>query len=686
MENYKKKAINLLIELALTENKHPAVIPYKPAKLKTSKKEISALPRRLGGQNHLYAIPLLNILEELEEEKRANIHSIIVMKNREIILEAASPGYDAGYWHLAHSMAKTVTALAVGFLYDEAKLSLDDNVLDFFPEITDADERYSDLKIYDLITMRAGSSFAELGTVTENEWTKAFFSSKPTSKIGEEFSYNSINSYILGRIITKITGKPLYEFVNERLFTPLGITNHFWEESPEGFTKGGFGLYLSTESFVKLGQLVLERGTFFNHRLLSEEYITKMCKCISAVPNSIGDFDYGMHVWVSPDGNEILFNGMLGQNVWIYPKENIVAAFNSGNNELFSDSPALSIIRRNLKSDLSGYTATRDDYRRLKSKINSFFLSRRSIVTTEEKRGLLYFLGIKERRPFNESFTSLLGRYALRHNNASILPLFVSVMQNNYQGGIEYFDFRRIGQNLFMTSVEDGIHYNIPIGLYDYKESVVDFHDEKYIVRASAEILFDEDRNPVYKIELIFPELPNVRTLKITHTDEGILVRMSEMPNEKIAESFFESITAGGKSNFVINLIEKKMGEGFIKNKISSLFNPNLAAIRTTVPNFEEIITLDNKKITEDNEKAAKIFKMLTSKFLSEEKSSSDKNDHQPSKVGSFFKSALSLLLKFAKAKPEDSSKDTIIEIPDDAITFLDFSDTEEYSSESEDI
>lgn len=686
MENYKKKAINLLIELALTENKNPAVIPYKPTKTRISQKEISTLPRRLGGRNHMYSVPLLNILEELEAEKRANIHNILVMKDGEIILETSAPGYDTGYWHLSHSMSKTVTGLAIGFLYDEGKLSLDDSVLGFFPEITDADEKYSELKIYDLLTMRAGSGFAELGTVTENEWTNAFFKSKPTAKIDEEFSYNSINSYILGRIITKITKKSLYEFVNERLFTPLGITNHLWEESPEGFTKGGFGLYLSAESYAKLGEVILEGGCFFNQRLLSEEYITKMCERICDVPNSTGDFDYGMHVWVSPDGDEILFNGMLGQNVWIYPRENIIVSFNSGNNELFSDSPALAIIRRNLKQDSTFYTATRDDFKRLKNKINSFFLSRRSIVTIEEKRGLLYLLGIKERRPFDESFVKLLGKYALRNNNTGILPLFVSVMQNNYLGGIEYLDFKKVGQGLFMTSVEGGTLYNIPIGIYGYKESVIDFRGEKYIVRAAAEVLYDEDRNPIYKIELVFPELPNVRTLKITHTDEGIIVRMNEMPNEKIAESFFESITSGGKGSFVINLIEKKMGEGFIKSKITSLFNPSLAAISTSTPSFEEILASDNKKIAEANEKDAKLFKTLSSKFLSDEKSSFDKDETSSSKIGSFFKSALSLLLKFAKAKPEDSANDTVIEIPDDTITFLDFPESEESPSESDDI
>ena len=672
MENYKKRAINLLIELALAKSKHPSVIPYIPQKTSVCKIAAQDLPRRLGGKNYKYSRILRALLEELEAEKKANIHSITVVKDSEIILEASAPGYDVRYTHLAHSMSKTVTGLALGFLYDEGKLSLDARVLDFFPEVSAPDEKYNTLTVYDLLTMRGGSGFAELGTVTEDKWTDAFFESKPAAKIGEEFSYNSINSYILGRIITKITGVSLYEYVAEKLFTPLSITEHFWENSPEGYTKGGFGLYLSPESFAKLGILILNNGTFRGERILSEEYVSKMCEPIADAPNSIGGFDYGMHVWVSPDGEEILFNGMLGQNVWIYPKMNVLAVVNCGNNELFSDSPTLAVLRRNLKLTRDDYTATRADYKHLKTAIDVFFNSRRNVVPKNELKGLLYFFGIKERRPFLEEFTPLLGKYAARSNNSGILPLFVSVMQNNYSGGIETFDFWRDGEKLIFTSVEGGTAYDIPIGLYGYEESVLDFSGEKYIVRASAEVLLDEERHPIFKIELIFPELPNVRIIKITHTDEGILVRMSEMPNERIAETYFETLTSGGKGGFILGLIEKKMGEGFIKEKISSIFNPELPMISTLAPGFEERLRVDNERIAEKNERSASLLKSLASKFLSDSRDESENNDRKSPSIGSFFKSALSLLLKVARVKPEDTESDGIIEIPDDTITFLD--------------
>lgn len=669
MENYKKKAINLLAELALCENKRPAVIPYIPAKTEISKNEIPSLPRRLGGKGGKYAAALSDLLSALEDESRANVHSITVLTDGEVILEASAPGYRADLWHLAHSMSKTVTGMAIGLLYDEGKLSLDATAASFFEQITPKTEEHKRITVRDLLSMRSDVSFSELGVVTDDKWCETFFGAKITGTVGKDFAYNSMNSYILGKIVTRITGIPLDEFVSERIFAPLGITNYFWEKGPEGDCKGGFGLYLSTESFAKLGEIILERGCYFGKRILSEEYVSLMCSPISEAPSNVGGFDYGLHIWVSPDGEEMLFNGMLGQNVWIYPKGGIVAAVCAGNNELFSDSPTLAVIRRYLKATPESYTRSRANLKQLKYACEHFFETRRAVFPKPANRGLLCFIGIKERRPFDEHFTKILGKYATRNNNASLLPALVSVMQNNYQGGIESFEFKRYGEQLIMTVVEGGVSYDVPIGFYGYCESVLDFSGEKYKICALAECLFDEDRSPIYKLELIFPELPNVRILKITHTDEGILVRMNETPNEKIAEKFFESMSATGKSGFITGIIEKKMGDGFIKDKMKALFNPALPAINTENPSFRETLDADNAAKAEANEKSAKLIKTLISGFLGDEKKS---DGGEGGGIGSFFKNALSLLLRVAKVKPDDTVKDSVIEIPDDAIVFLD--------------
>lgn len=273
MENYKKRAIRFLVNLSLREKKDPRVIKYVPSKTEISKKEEKFFPRATSKNCEKYAPCLSDMLEELDAEERANVHSLMVYKDGEIVLEVSKRGYDTNIFHLAHSMSKTVTAIAVGFLYDERKIDLESSALDYFPEITARDERVKKISVKDLLTMRSGVGFAEIGAVSETEWTKAFFTAEADFRPGERFKYNSMNSYILARIVTRITGKPLSEYLKEKLFEPLAINNYLWEIGPEGSEKGGFGLYLSCESFLKIGLMLASGGSFLKRRILSEEYL-----------------------------------------------------------------------------------------------------------------------------------------------------------------------------------------------------------------------------------------------------------------------------------------------------------------------------------------------------------------------------------------------------------------------------
>ena len=679
MENYKKNAIQLLSNLALSEKKLPAVVSLRAAKTSVSKKEIKYFPRRIGGYGYHMAKRLSEMLGELEADYKANVHSIMVIKGAEVILEASIPGYDVNLYHLAHSMSKTVTGLAIGFLFDEKKLNLDEKIINIFPFIPFKDEAFSNVTVRHLISMRSGVPFAELGSVTEDEWTKAFFESKLSFAPGEKFSYNSMNSYILARIVEKKSGMNFIEYINEKLFSKLYIDNFLWETGPEGTEKGGFGLYLSAESFAKIGFMILRRGMFEGQRILSEEFIDIMTEPVSNAPDSTGYFDYGLHIWVSPDGKEYLMNGMLGQNVWICPENDIVVSLLSGNNELFSDSSALSIIRKYLLVNEESKYGTRSEYKELKRISENFFGSRRAVSPLVEKRGLPYLLKLKNPKPYDESWNEIFGEYAARDNNAGILPLFVRVMQNNYQGGFERISISRSGDKIALSVTEGGKVYNYTVGLYEFTESVIDFGGEKYIVKCLGERAKDEYGNTAYKIEFLFPELPNTRILEITHAPDGINLKLKEMPNQNIAETYFSSITANSKFSFALNLIEKKMGDGFINKRLEYIFNPTLDLINTSFKGYEDILASDNLKLNEEREKSTKLLRTLISKFTGEPTEEQVRGEQ--SGIQGFFAKALSLLFKKAaidSAPADESSKaerGIIIDIPDDIITFLDNND-----------
>ena len=376
MENWKKKAIELMYGLILTGKKHPEVVEYRPAKTEISERETRSFKRSSPHKHGISPKRLAGMLKALEEEKRANLHNLLVVKDGEVICECSHPGYEINIAHLSHSMSKTLTGIAIAFLSEEGLLDIENKVLSYFPDVQPRDKRLEDLKIEHLLRMASGVEFAEAGVVTEENWTRAFFESDLHSAPGETFKYNSMNSYILARIAVKVSGRSRSQYLKEKLFDPMGITNGFWELGPEGVEKGGFGVYMSCESWAMIGYMLMCGGVFFNKRIMKKETVATLGMMRSENSDEQSAFNYGYHLWTSRDGREFLINGMLGQNVWYCPENGILVSLNCGNNELFHESPALNIVRSFLGNIPKDEPVLASDRRILAEAIDSFFVAR----------------------------------------------------------------------------------------------------------------------------------------------------------------------------------------------------------------------------------------------------------------------------------------------------------------------
>ena len=612
MAKWKRRAVELLTGLAFTGKGNPSVVPYLPSKTEISGIEERHFKRTTPERRGICSKRILDMLTALEEDKRANIHNIMIIKDGEVVSECSHPGYEINIRHLSHSMSKTITGMAVGLLINEKKLTLDTKLVDVFPEISPSDKKFKEITVRHLLTMSSGVPFSEAGSVTESEWTKAFFESKLSFAPGTAFAYNSMNSYMLARIITRITDMSLMDYLTPRLFAPLGIENVLWEIGPEGIEKGGWGVYLSCESWAKLGVMMLGGGVFEGRRILPKEWVSVSTSTQFQAPESAGDYNYGYHIWVHRTEGHFLFNGMLGQNVWVCPKNNIVVVANCENNELFQKSAVIEIIEKYLGGNILGEMYDAGAAARLKDKEKHFFETRHWVRPLSPKRGISYRLGFRCAKPFDGAWNSLIGTYTLPPNNHGILPLFIRVMHNNYSGGIEGVSFERDREALYFTSKEGGNEYRLEVGLYDFKTTVLNFNGEKYIVRAMGEAMEDEDRNMVYKIELLFPEMPNSRKMKFTISDSGRLVmRMTEIPNSKIAEPFVESIyTTNPKLAFAVGLLERRLGDSFINKKLDSLFSPTLIGANTHSDKYYDIVA-DEKARAEEVSRSTKAISAL---------------------------------------------------------------------------
>ena len=623
MERWVKRAIELGAGLVFTGKSNPSVIPYYPQKTAVSGEEEQYFHRTYPEKKGVSSGRLSAMLSALEKDRRANVHSLICLKDGEVICECSHPGYSVNTWHLSHSMSKTVTGIAIGMLVDDGKLDISTRLVNIFPEREYKDPNFDKITVKHLLTMTSGIRFSEAGSVTEAMWMDAFFASSCAFEPGTDFAYNSMNSYILAAIVVRLAGKSMMEFLDERLFGPLHITNRFWEVSAEGVEKGGWGLYLSAESWAKIGYMMLRGGVFEGKRILSEAWVRESCERHAKTPESIGCFDYGYQMWISSERDDYLFNGMLGQNVWICPQNDLVVVILSGNNELFQNSPARSIIEKYLSIDLSNdlsESCFTGDLLDLRSAEKHFFESRHWIRPYVPKKGLSQRLGLRSHAHYPEEWNDIIGKYHFSGNSVGMMPVIVRAMQNNHSSSLDGIEFECDGDSIYFIYTEGGLSYRLEIGFSDFKETVIDLHGEKYIVKVMGEAMEDEDRNMLYKLELLFPELPNTRMIKLSFTeDEQLLMRMSEMPSEKIATVFMKEMNGTNpKMSAYMDLIEKRIGKNTASKRMTDTFAPSLIGARIGSENYTRIMNeeRERKKL---GEKTTRLVDTIIDKLLHED-------------------------------------------------------------------
>ena len=622
MEKWIKKTIEFGAGLVFTGKVNPSVIPYYPQKTAVSGEEEQYFKRVTPESVGISSGRLTAMLKALETEKRANIHNLMVIRGGQVICECSHPGYSVNIWHLSHSMSKTVTGMAIGILVDRGLLSLDERVVDLFPDAHYHDPRYERITVRHLLSMSSGAKFFEAGVVSETRWTDAFFSSGLSYEPGQGFNYNSMNSYILARIAVMRSGESLTAFLRKNLFDPLHITNFFWEIGPEGIEKGGWGLFMSAESWGKLGLMMLQGGVFEGRRILSEEWVRLSTSAQAEAPETIGHFNYGFQLWTSRTGDDFLFNGMFGQNVWVCPKNDLVVVINSGNNELFQNSPALFTIEKYMSQDLGDDLTSScfaGDYSDLCRAEAHFFERRHMVRPYNPHLSLGHRLHLRHRKLYPTDWEELLGRYHFVKNNYGMAPLLIRGMQNNMRSSLDGIVFEREGDRMFFSFTECGVTYRLEIGFCDFKESVLDIRGEKYMVKVMGEAMEDEDRNLLFKLELIFPEMPNHRLMKFSPVEGGLLMRMTELPNNSIANVFLSDLSSSGtKMAFFYEMVERRMGKNFAVKKLEEAFAPRMIAARIGSENYTALMDSERERVRA-GEKSAKLISTLVTKFLHEE-------------------------------------------------------------------
>ena len=532
---------------------------------------VRATPESQGISSDLFAA----LLRELDASKDTEMHHFMALRHGKVICECNFAPYPKGMWHITHSMCKSITGMAIGMLIEEEKLKLDENIYDIFPDHINAFSKIFRpvITVENLLTMTSGITFNESGIVSGNDWLGSFLNASVNGKPGTEFQYNSLNTYVLSAIVTKRTGETLTEYLTPRLFGPLGITKYYWETCPKGITKGGWGLFLCAEDMAKLGQLYLQRGKWNGQQLVSEYWIEISTARHLKTQNDT--YGYGYQLWMEQRPGSFEYNGMLGQNVIIYPDMDMVLVTNAGNKEMFQDCIMLNIIRKyfpvnyhpadvlpenplsySLLKRLCGELENGENNNRSTSLRGGW---KRNVVSRRKHSDKKYSYRISaavDRPSDHHSFMrAVSGRtYVMEQQNIGIAPLFVQVFHNNMTDGISEISFTYDAGNFYVSFTEGEVIHKLPVGFGKAADGCVDLHGEHYLVATLGEFARDENDIPVLKLEITFIEECVKRKAHIFfHEDDEIEIRWNETPGKKMILAGLSSITEELSGNFLYN-------------------------------------------------------------------------------------------------------------------------------------
>ena len=532
---------------------------------------VRATPESQGISSDLFAA----LLRELDASKDTEMHHFMALRHGKVICECNFAPYPKGMWHITHSMCKSITGMAIGMLIEEGKLKLDENIYDIFSDQINALSKIFRpvITVENLLTMTSGVTFNESGIVSGNDWLGSFLNASVNGKPGTEFQYNSLNTYVLSAIVTKRTGETLTEYLTPRLFGPLGITKYYWETCPKGITKGGWGLFLCAEDMAKLGQLYLQRGKWNGQQLVSEYWIEISTARHLKTQNDT--YGYGYQLWMEQRPGSFEYNGMLGQNVIIYPDMDMVLVTNAGNKEMFQDCIMLNIIRKyfpvnyhpadvlpenplsySLLKRLCGELENGENNNRSTSLRGRW---KRNVVSRRKHSDKKYSYRISaavDRPSDHHSFMrAVSGRtYVMEQQNIGIAPLFVQVFHNNMTDGISEISFTYDAGNFCVSFTEGEVIHKLPVGFGKAADGCVDLHGEHYLVATLGEFARDENDIPVLKLEITFIEECVKRKAHIFfHEDNGIEIRWNETPGKKMILAGLSSITEELSGNFLYN-------------------------------------------------------------------------------------------------------------------------------------
>jgi CubicO group peptidase (beta-lactamase class C family) len=261
-------------------------------------------------------------------QENLDVRSVLIVRNGYMVLEAYFYPHRQDTVRGILSASKSFQSALVGIAIDKGYIeSLDQKVLDFFPERTIAndDPRKQAMTLEHLLTMRSGLDWPEWSVpygssdnilwqmFESRDWVQFVLDRPMAAEPGAVFNYSTGASHLLSAILEKATGMRLRTFARTHLFEPLAISSAYWSSGPEGVDFGGGGLHIRSRDMAKFGYLYLEGGVWKRQQVVPTDWV----EVSVSVPY------YGYQWWILSNGGYAAI-GHKGQRIVVMPDLDMV--------------------------------------------------------------------------------------------------------------------------------------------------------------------------------------------------------------------------------------------------------------------------------------------------------------------------------------------------------------------------
>jgi CubicO group peptidase (beta-lactamase class C family) len=266
---------------------------------------------------------------------------LVIVQDGKIRLERYGLGFDAAGRWTSFSVAKSFTSTLVGAAIQDGHIdSLEDKVSRYIPGLRGS--AYDDVTVRQLLTMSSGVRWNE-DYEDPNADVARFNNAKPEAGLdatvsymrqlprahppGEVWNYNTGETNLIGVLVSSATGKPLAQYLQERIWHPGGMeAEATWLQGKTGHEIAGCCLQAATRDFARFGLFVLANGNIEGRQIVPQDWFAQATRKQKDIGNP--GRGYGFQWWTYDDG-AVAAQGIFGQGIFIDPQRRLVIASNS---------------------------------------------------------------------------------------------------------------------------------------------------------------------------------------------------------------------------------------------------------------------------------------------------------------------------------------------------------------------